>query len=573
MEIILDTKERIALSKLKVFALGGLDENGKNLYVIDIDNDIFIVECGLKYPDKTSPGVDIVIPDIKYLIENKKRIKAIIISHGHDDQYGSLPFLLREIKAPIYATPTTISMIKIDYYKRFKTTVFDFVPVEPSSDIMIAGHKFSFFATTHSVSDSFGFALDTPYGNIVYTGDFITDFGSLNKFTFDLPKASKIAEKNETLLLLAESSGADKPGIASPHHKITPLIHSYIEDQTGRVFISLYTQNFYNCTEVIELAIKNNKKIALTNQRLIDALPELNKNGNFVIPKHNLISLEEIARVASTDVIVLVTGQGEELFDFMKSISHGEGKIHGLTLNDTDTFIVASPSVPATENLATEAIDAIYKTGASIINLNRKTVSSMHAQEEDLKMVLSLFKPKYYMPVKGEYRQLMANAKIALSLNRGYSHLNTFIADNGMVLYFDDKGKAHLTPNQVIKAGDLLVDGLGVDDVKDAVLSERQKMSDDGVVILAVTISSKQRKIISSPDIQMRGFIFLRDSENIVKEVHNIFDKVLQELMNKLMMSCEDAEHLTIERLVRYLRKECGKDPLIVAKIIDIDRG
>lgn len=256
----------------------------------------------------------------------------------------------------------------------------------------------------------------------------------------------------------------------------------------------------------------------------------------------------------------------------MKAIGNGATKIHALTLSEKDTFIVACPSVPATETLATEAIDAIYRTGAKVINLNRKKLSSMHAQEEDLKMILSLFKPKYYMPVKGEYRQLMANAKIALSLNHGYSHLNTFIADNGMILYFDDNGKAHLTPMPVLKSGDLLVDGIGVGDVKEVVLQERQKMSDDGVIVLAVTVSSKLRKVILSPDVQMRGFIFLKDSENIVKEVFNIFTKVLQELCTKKSLSCEDAEKLLIDRLTKYLRKESGKDPLIVPRIIDIDR-
>lgn len=565
-------EQNIEKARVKVYALGGLDENGKNLYCIEIDNDIIVVECGLKYPDRTSPGVDIVIPNFQYLEQNRSRVKAVIISHGHDDQYGSLPFLLKSIQVPIYASATTIAMIKIDYQKRFKNTSFNFVAVEPSSDAVIGGHKVRFFSTTHSVSDSFGFAVETPYGNVVYTGDFISDFGSLKKFTFDLPKAARIAEERKTLLLLAESSGADKPGIASPNHKITPLIHQEIEDAEGRTFIALYTQNFYNCFEVIDLAVKNGKKIVLTNQNLIAALPALSANGNFVIPRGSLLPLDEIQRVAPTDVVVLVTGQGEEIFDFIKALGQGEIRSHALTLTEKDTFIVACPSVPATETLATEAIDSIYRTGAKVINLNRKKISSMHAQEEDLKMMLSLFKPDYYMPVKGEYRQLMANARIALSLNRGYSHRNTFVADNGMVLYFDTQGQAHLTPTAVVKAGDLLVDGIGVGDVKDSVLQERQKMSDDGVIVLAVTVSSKLRKIITSPDIQMRGFIFLKDSENIVKEVSGIFNKVLAELCSKKSLTCEDAERMTIEKLTRYLRHESGKDPLIVPKIIDIDR-
>ena len=553
---------------VKVFALGGLDENGKNLYCIETEDSIFIIECGSKYPDLTNPGIDIIIPEMSYIKEHADKVKAIIISHGHDDQYGGLPYLLKYVNCPIYTTPTTAIFIYADYKKRFKSQKFDFRFINPSDDVMIAGYKFHFFETTHAVMESFGFSMETPAGNIVYTGDYITDFGAQGHFTFDLNKIAKIANDKETLLMMCESCGADKPGIASPTHKITPHIRSLIEDGEKRVFIALYTQNMYGINEVIELAKKNNKKIVLTNPKFVEHLPSFIANGDLIIPHNNQCLIDEMPRYAASDLIVLITGQGEDLFDYLKELANGETKENRLRIEPDDVMVLACPPVPATEVAATNAIDALYKTGAEILNLNRKKLSSMHAQQEDIKMLLTLFKPKYYMPVEGEFRLLMANAKVALGL--GYSQSRIFLLDNGMSVSFDAAGK-FIKVDTGIPNGNVFVDGLGVGDVKSQIIEERHRMEDGGVIVLGATISSKQHKIITMQDVQMRGFVYLKESESIVKTINEIFTRFINDLMTYEEIHLEEAKQKFVDYLGKELRRTIGKKPLIVPFIIDVD--
>lgn len=553
---------------VKVFALGGLDENGKNLYCIETEDSIFIIECGSKYPDLTNPGVDIIIADMSYLKDKAYKVKAIIISHGHDDQYGGLPYLVKYISAPIYTTATTAIFINADYGKKFKNIKFNFKIIKPSDDVLISGYHFHFFETTHAVMESFGFSMETKAGSIVYTGDYISDFGVQGNFSFNLNKIAKIANQKETLLMLCESSGADKPGIASPTHKISPHIRSLIEEGEKRVFIALYTQNMYCINEVIELAKKNNKRLVLTNNRFIDVLPDFMANGDLIIPKQNQCSVEEISRYASTDIIVLITGQGEDLFDYIKDLSRGEVKNSTLKITPEDVFVLACPPVPATEVIATDAIDNLYKTGATILNLNRKKLSSMHAQEEDIKMLVTLFKPKYYMPVKGEFRQLMANAQIALNL--GYSHNSVLLLDNGMAASFDAASKFIKVDNN-IKTGNVFVDGLGVGDVRSSIIDERQQMQNGGVIILGATISSKDHKIITMQDIQMRGFIYLKESESVVKIIQDMFNKFVNGLIAGYKLTLEEQKAKFVDSLSKEIRRSCGKSPLIVPLIVDVD--
>ena len=425
---------------IKVVALGGLDEMGKNCYVIEVDNDAFIIEAGLKYPNASIPGVDIIIPDFDYIRTIAKKVRAILITHGHDDQYGALPYLLNIVRAPIYATETTIQVIKTTLSPRFrKIDQYSFVKVDPSDTVTINGHVFELFQTTHSVAESFGFALKTRFGNIVYTSDFMSDYSPLKGFQFDLPKVARLSESEKTFLLMTESESADKNGIASPRHKITPLVQSQFEEATGKTFVSLFYQNFYNIQEIINLAIKYKKKVCIANPDQIPFFDRMAQIGDLVIPNEMRISASEISQNASKDVVVLVTGSGDQLYKYCKEICYGS--VNGIHVDTKDTWIDAAPSVPGTEVSYTDASDTIFRTDCKVITLNRKSLVSMHAQEEDLKMMISLFRPKYYMPVKGEFRLLMANAKLAIDLGIGLNHFNTFVYDNGMALAFDNQGK------------------------------------------------------------------------------------------------------------------------------------
>lgn len=555
---------------IKVVALGGLDEMGKNCYVIEVNNDVFIIEAGLKYPNAQIPGVDTIIPDFDYIRGIANRVKAIIITHGHDDQYGALPYLLNICNAPIYATETTIAIIKTSLAKKFRRIDnANFVKIMPSSTITISGHVFELFQTTHSVAESFGFALKTDYGNIVYTSDFMSDYSPLKGFQFDLPKVARLSEGEKTFLLMTESEAADKAGIASPNHKITDQIKEIIEDASGKTFISIYSQNFYNIQEVINLARRFHKKICIANPEQIPFFDAMAKIGDIVIPESMRITPNEIPFNNPNDVIVLVSGNGDSLFNYSKEICYGN--ITNLKVNTNDTWIIACPSVPGTEVAYTDAFDTIYRTDCHVLALTRKKVSSMHAQQEDLKMMISLFRPKYYMPVKGEFRLLMDNAKLAIDLGIGLNHFNTFVYDNGMALAFDYNGNV-VRKIINVKNGDVMVDGTSVGDVKEAAITERTQMADGGIVLIGLTISSKKKKIVSSPDIQMRGFLYLKDSEPVINQVTNILlSQVNSCLDSGKRINCQEIEKKVSEKVSRFIFKSTSKEPSILCEILDVD--
>lgn len=554
---------------IKVTALGGLDEMGKNCYVIEVNNDAFVIEAGMKYPPKNTPGVDLVIPDFDYLSRISKRVKAIIITHGHDDQYGALPYLMNVVKAPIYGSKTTNAIIKSELPHRFHIEKCTFIDVDPSSDMTISGHEFQFFQTTHSVSESFGFALKTPFGNIVYTGDFMSDYSPLKGFKFDLTKVARLSEEQNTFLLMTESECANKPGIASPLHKITDYIKAAIEEPTGRTFVSIYSQNFYNIQEVINMARKFRKKICIADPTQIPFFDAMNEIGDIVIPSEMRVSLDDLRITPVKDVIILITGSGEALFKYCKEICYGN--IKNLKVETNDTWINAAPSVPGTEVSHTDTCDTIYRTDCHVINLGRKQVSSMHAQQEDLRMMISLFRPKYYMPIKGDFRLLMENAKLAIDLGIGLNHFNTFVYDNGMALCFDNQGKP-VRKIIMVKNGDILVDGSSVAEVKENTIEERTRMADGGVVILGLAVSMRKRDIVSAPDIQMRGFLYFKESEALITQLSQMVMSNVQSYFDSdKRVYPIDMEHRISDKASKFIRKTTDKDPLVITKIIDVD--
>jgi len=556
---------------MRVFALGGLDENGKCLFVIEIGTDIFVVEAGLKYPDATHPGIDAIIPSYDYLRDHRSQVRAYIVTHGHDDQMGALPYIYKHAPAPIYASAATIALIKQFSSSFNPAPVYDFHPIKPTENVMIAGYQFRFFQTVHAIMDTSGFALETPFGDIVYSGDFIIEYNANKNYKHDFNALAKIAER-DTLLLMTESGGADKPGYTSPNHRLTPHLALPFQEAKGRIFIALYNQSVYNLEEAIVFAFSQGKKIVFYDRDTEDYIRTFQTFGGLNLPKDKVVLRENHLRVPPQDLVVLMMGPGEKIYKKIGELAVGQNEDRTFALGPDDSFIVAAPSAPAIEVLATDAIDDLYRSGAKVTNITRKKIASMHAQEEDLKTLISLLSPKYYMPVKGEYVELVANAKLAVSMNIGLNHMNTFLMDNGMVLEFlDGKGKVLTSNLDAVATGDLLIDGLGVGDVRKDVILERQQLSDDGVIVMGITVSKKQKKIIAGPDIQMRGFVFVRDSDTVGKELYAIMTEGVKEYLGKTFQLLDDVKIAIVEKALRYIRRETGKRPLVLPEIIDID--
>lgn len=551
--------------KIKVFALGGLDESGKNMYVIELDNDIFIIEAGLKYPDRSRPGIDFVIPNHKYLIENKSRVKAYIITHGHDDQFGALPFMYKRVPAPVISTRPTLMMLN-RFTKSAKVDVeYEEIEIAPTSNHNFSGYEFSFFQTTHSAMESFGFALKTKQGYIVYTGDFIVEYKSGDRYRLDLNRIAKIAEK-DVLCLLAESTAAERVGYTSPGHRLTPHLEPIFREAQGRIFIALYEQSTYNIEELITHSLAVGRKIAFYDRQTEQYFREFARVKLPLVSFNDIVHNDDLLRVREQDLCIIMLGNGEDIFNKVLELARGQNEDKKIVLKEEDTFIMATPPPATLEVIATEALDELYQARVNVTNIGRDKLKNMHAQEEDLRMLLSLLKPKYYIPVKGLFRQQIANAHLAFNSGLKYGHNNILVIDNGVVVEFKDKNaQVKLHKLDEIPHGDILVDGTGIGDINRGVIEDRHRLSEDGVIIMAMGLNMFKRTISAGPDVQMRGFVYLKDSDLLLRQIRNMFINVVEAMLaDKQINSLDDIGHEVVTQVERFIFRETRRKPMIL---------
>lgn len=560
--------------RVKVVALGGQDENGMSLYVVDINHDLFVLDCGFKFPEKDMFGVDIIIPDFSYLVERSTDVKAIIITHAHDDVMAGLPYLLELVNAPVYAPNMTGDLIEemIQTYnkKRHRHLSIDLHRVHRNDDVYIANTLVSFYPLTHSIPGSVGVALRTSQGAIVYNGEGIVDFGAPSGFKSNFSRMMDIG-KDGVLLLLQESSYAQKEGYTSPHHKLNNYIEPIFEDAKGRIIITTYAQNIFRIREIVELTKKYNRQLVFYGRDNNDpayAFMRLSQRAVkpvFDLPKENLGNPSMIGDPRYDDhLVVLISGALKEIFhDICDIIAGGDER---LTLTENDTWIVASPVVPGIEGIANQAINDLYRTDSHIHVFGRKEILSMHASIEDLKVFLQTFNPRYIIPIKGEYQHFVALRRLCLNMNMQDEQI--LVLDNGEQVTFD---KGHLNDElHKIQTSNTIVDGLGVGDVETKVLDDRIALSNDGVVIIGATISKETREMVTAIDIQTRGFIYLRDGEALINDIYDITAEELNAIKNRLDVDINDVKHEIHERVRKMLERKANKRPVIMPVIIEV---
>ena len=552
------------MSKVRIFALGGLDEDGKNMYVVEKDEDIFVMECGLKYPEGEQYGVSMIIPDFTYLKENAKRIKGIFITHGHDDVMSALPNLLREMpKVPVYMAPLT-ALIFERKAKSLGLKDLNIHRVRRNSKFKIGKTEIRTFGTTQSIADGFAVAIRTDDGFVVYSSEFIVDYDTKeDAFNFDVTQVTDIAREG-VLALMCESVGSTRTGHSAPNHRITSMIEPYFDDAPGRMFITLFNQNIYRVIEVIELANKYNRKVMIYDEELHNVLQDMAKLGYYRIPA----GLEVPKSSFSNDmenIIVLIAGTGNSIFKKVHKIATKENDL--IEFRNTDTVIIASPAVPGTERDEAAMEDDLYREAGRVVAVDSKRAFSMHASIEDLKMMVYLMNPKYYVPVKGEYRQLISNANIALDM--GYQADRIIVMDNGQIATINN-GQLEKHFDR-IDAEDVLVDGADSLDASGMVLKDRETLSTDGAIIVGVVVNHGTKEIIGGPDVQSRGVIYLKDADYIVQEIGNIMEKTINDAVREKRydnMTCRaDAR----EKISRYVMRETGKRPMILPAIVEIN--
>ena len=552
------------MQEIRLMALGGLDEDGKNMYIIEIDDDIFIVDAGLKYPNENEQlGIEYIIPDFSYLHAHKERIKAVFITHGHDDVMAAVGHLLKEIDIDVYATALTAKLLERNFKKlnlKKKINV-----IKRNSDLTIAGHHIHAFPVLQSIPDSIGLTFDTDYGPIVYTSEFVIDNSfNADAFSMDISYFAELGEK-KVFALLAESVGATREGYTAPHHHIASSIEPYFEAaKDERLIISLYKQNLYRVMEVIDLCKKYKRKIMLYDDEQLRFLDYVEELGYYKTPRDLIVSHKEFNNDIK-DIVCIVSGSGNEVFRLVNKIAIGEDRL--IELRSDDTVIIASPIIPGTEKEASNMENDLYKAGVNVKRVNSKEVFSMHASIEDLKMMLYLLKPRYYIPIHGEYASLVANADIAQSM--GYRPDKIIILDNGQFAYFVD---GHLkSTRETISLKDTLIDGKDKLDVSGMVLKDRETLSTDGAIVVGVVLNFKTKEIIGGPDVQSRGVIYLKDADHIIQEIGNILIRTITEAVEEKRYENMQIRTEAKEKISRYILKETGKRPMVLPAIVEIN--
>ena len=548
------------MSKIKIFALGGLNEIGKNMYVVEVDEDIFVFDAGLKYADDKMLGVDYIIPNYDYLKENKKRIKGLFITHGHDGQMGALSDLLVDISdIKIFATPFTMEIIKSQLLED-KIECKNLMEIKAHHKITFGKNSIFPVNLTHSVPDNVGYALYTEDGIIFYTGNFVFDASMLGSFKTDVGKLAYIGKQN-VLCLLSESSYADKKGYTSPNHRIYSAMKSVISDNQGRILINISPSQLSRIQEIFNAIIPTNRNVIIMGKRIETIILKAIDMGYINFDKSRI---KNIFNADDPRGIVIVSDEREKPFSNIKRIIKGYDKF--IKISEKDTVVFASPIYDGTEKTATKVMDDISKIGTDLITLSGKKFLSNHASSEDLMLMLDLMNPKYYFPVNGEYRHQVANKEIALQ--KGFNEANTILKLNGEVATFIN---GNLVDNgEKVKADDILIDGKTIGDIGELVLKDRESLSDNGIVIVTATLNKLTKKLLAGPEILTRGFIYVKENIDLIKEATNISKDIIE---NNIKPNYVDFNKIKMEirdKVGRYFYDETECKPVILIVIQEV---
>ena len=547
--------------KIKVFALGGLDENGKNLYVVEVNDKIFVLDAGLKYPTEDLLGVDAVIPDFTYLKDNVSRVQGIFLSHGHEDHIGALPQLLSLINVPIYGTRLTMALVEdslsengLDFknYKLYK--------IRENNELFFGDIKVTFFKTTHSIPDSVAICIHTTDGVIVYTSDFTFDQSAKGRYQTNYARISEIS-KEGVLCLLSESINAEKSGHTSTGSSLTYELEEAFSRAEGRIICSLYSSDLHRIQLVIDLAIQNGRKIAIIGrkmQRIVDISVKL---GYLRIPKSalmNLLYIDEKNDNNLSNLVVLATGNRYEPFNaLIRMAKHQDRLIH---IEKSDTVIVATAPIPGNEIKAARTLDLLYRTGASVVAINKNLLPSSHASSEDLKLMMNLLKPQYIMPVIGEYRNLVAHAKIAEKM--GYNTENVILLDNGDVVEFQQGELVNHTEH--IQIDQVLVDGLGVGDIGSVVLRDRQLMANDGIIVVIANLNKNTKEIVAGPQIVSKGFVYEKGNEELYAALDELVRNIIGQFVTEQYVNWQGLRQELRDKIGKLLFNKTKRKPIII---------
>lgn len=550
--------------KLRIIPIGGLDEIGKNLTAFEYSNEIIIVDCGMAFPDDDMPGVDMVINDITYLVKNSQKIKGIFLTHGHEDHIGGLPYFLKEINVPVYGTKLTLGLVEHKLKEHNLLSSVKLVRTRPGQ--VVEGGKYftvEFITTNHSIADSVALAIKTPVGTVVHMGDWKIDSTPIVGDVIDLARLGELG-KEGVLALMSDSTNVERPGYAMSEKSVGQKFESIFKNCNKRIIVATFASNVHRVQQIIDAAAKNRRKVAVSGRSMENIVEISILLGYMKVPEGVLINLDSIKKYRPNEVVIITTGsQGEPMSALTRMAFSDHRKVD---ITKDDLIVISASPIPGNEKAVSIVINELFKIGAEVIYKSLMDVHvSGHACQEELKLLISLVKPKYFIPVHGEHRHLVLHNRLAEEV--GIPPQNAFVLSNGSVLELDSES-AKVTGN--VQAGQVLVDGLGVGDVGNIVLRDRKHLAQDGLIIIVTTIDNEKREIASKPDVISRGFVYVREAEQLIEGIKQVSTEAVESSLARRNVDWSMMKNNIKSSVARYIYETTKRNPMILPIIEEV---
>ncbi|MGN2338260.1 ribonuclease J [Clostridium cagae] len=550
-------------AKVRIIPLGGINEIGKNITAIEYKEDIVVIDCGLKFPDDDMFGIDIVIPDVSYLIKNKDRVRGIFLTHGHEDHIGALPYVLKQLNVPVYGTKLTLGIVETKLKEHGLLSTTELVTIKPRDTIKLNNVSVEFIKTNHSIADSVAIAVHTPLGAVLHTGDFKIDYTPIDGEIMDFARFAELGKKG-VLAMLADSTNVERPGYTMSEKTVGESFIRLFDNAKGRIIVATFASNIHRIQQIITAAQIYGKKIAVSGRSMENIVQVAIELGYLTIEKDVFVSVDQISKYPNEKIVIITTGsQGEPMSALARMAASEHKKIN---IIEGDTVIISATPIPGNEKLVSKVINQLFKKGAEVIyeSLEKVHVSG-HACQEELKLMQRLVKPRFFIPVHGEYRHLKQHGELAISL--GLSEKNLLIPENGDVIEITRKSIKKIC---TVSAGQIFVDGLGVGDVGNIVLRDRKHLSQDGILTVVVTMERHTANVIAGPDIISRGFVYVRESEGLMDEAKELVRKVLKDCEEKNITDWATLKSRMRDELRELLYEKTKRKPMILPIIMEI---
>ena len=550
-------------AKVKIIPLGGLNEIGKNMTAIEYKNDIVIIDCGLKFPDEDMFGIDVVIPDITYLLKHRDKVSGIFLTHGHEDHIGALPYVLKQLNVPVYGTKLTLGIVQSKLKEHNLLSTTELITVKPRDVVRLNSVSVEFIKTNHSIADSVAIAVHTPLGAVLHTGDFKVDYTPIDGEPMDFARFAELGKKG-VLLMMADSTNVERPGYTMSEKIVGESLCRIFGKSKGRIIVATFASNIHRIQQIIDAAAMYGRKVAVSGRSMENIVQVAIELGYIKIEKENLVSIDQINKYNNDEIVIITTGsQGEPMSALARMATSEHRKVN---IVSGDTIIISATPIPGNEKLVSRVVDQLFKKGAEVVYGSSEAVHvSGHACQEELKLMQTLVKPKYFIPVHGEYRHLKQHGELANSI--GVPKSNILIPEIGDVI---EVTRNSIKKSGTVISGQIFVDGLGVGDVGNIVIRDRKHLSQDGILTVVVTLSKENKAIIAGPDIISRGFVYVRESEKLMDEARDIVRNVFAKCEEQKITDWSTLKSTVRDELKSFLYEKTKRKPMILPIIMEI---